>query len=337
MRLFALGDSGALALQVAQQISVALDPVEEREFSDGEHKSRPLVSVRNEDVYVIADLHGGGGRSPGDRLVRLLFFISTCFTNGARRVTAIAPYLPYMRKEVQTKPRDPVNTQYLARLFESTGLDMLVTIEAHNKAAFQNAFRCGTLHLETHELLAAAMVDFVDADNLVILAPDSGAVKRAEQLRQVLARTLERPPSLALMEKHRSAGEVSGSLFAGDVRHCDVVIFDDVISTGGTMVRAAEAAIQHGARHVYGVASHGLFNESAADLFLSPHIDRVVVTDSAGAVPLASSLTEGKLQVISCAPLIGDTIMRLHGGGSVQRLIHPPPESHARRRRDSAS
>ncbi len=325
MRFFALGDSATLALQVAHEMSIALDPVEEREFDDGEHKSRPLVSVRGEDVYVMAALNAAGGRSPGERLVRLLFFVSTCYGNGARRVTVIAPYLAFMRKEVQTKPRDPVNTQYLARLFEATGLDTLVTIEAHNKAAFQNAFRCTTLHLETHDLFAPTVASLVDEDNVVILAPDSGAAKRAEMLRQVLAETLPRPPTLAFMEKHRSEGVVSGALFAGDVRHSDVIIFDDIVSSGGTMLRAAEAAVEHGARRVYAVASHGLFNDAATSLFLSPHVDGVVVTDSAGPPALPASLVAGKLMVVSCAPLIANTIMRLHGDGSVQRLLHPQP------------
>jgi ribose-phosphate pyrophosphokinase len=304
-------------------MSVTLDPIEEREFSDGEHKSRPLESVRGEDVYVIAALNGGGaGRSPGDRIVRLLFFLSTCITNGARRVTAIAPYLPYMRKEVQTKPRDPVSTQYLARLFESTGLDMLVTIEAHNKAAFQNAFRCGTLHLETHDILAAAVSEAAGDHDLVIVAPDGGAIKRADLVRQALSRTRPRPPRIAFMEKHRSEDVVTGSLFAGDVRHSDVVVFDDVISTGGTMRRAAEAAIERGARRVLAVATHGLFNDAASELFRSPHIDRIIVTDSIAAPALPASLTDGKLQIVSCAPLIAEVIMRLHGGGSVERLLH---------------
>jgi ribose-phosphate pyrophosphokinase len=311
-----------MGLAVAREMATKLDPLEEREFSDGEHKSRPLESVRGEDVYVIAALNSGGGRSPGDRLVRLLFFLSTCISNGAGRVTAIAPYLPYMRKEVQTKPRDPINSQYLARLFESTGLDMLVTIEAHNKAAFQNAFRCGTLHLETHELLAAAVSKSCGDHDIVILAPDSGASKRADLLRHALSQIGTGTPGMAFMEKHRSQDLVTGSLFAGDVRHCDVVVFDDIISTGTTMRRAAEAAIERGARRVIAVATHGLFNEAAAELFHSPQIERVIVTDSAGVPALPTAVTDGKLQVVSCAPLIADVIMRLHGGGSVERLMH---------------
>ena len=102
MRLFALQGSHELGQAVASAAGTELDPLEEREFEGGEHKARPLVSVRNEDVYILHSL-AGGGRSPAERLVRLLFFIGCCRDNGAARVTAVVPYLAYLRKDQQTK------------------------------------------------------------------------------------------------------------------------------------------------------------------------------------------------------------------------------------------
>src|SRR5512145_2763295 len=136
MLLCALSESRALAEAVALCLDRPLARIEERNFEDGEHKCRPLESVRGADAYVLQSLDGEEGKSPNDKLVRLLFFAAALKENGARRVTAVIPYLAYARKERQTKPRDPVITRYVAQLIEAAGVDTVVGLEAHNIAAF---------------------------------------------------------------------------------------------------------------------------------------------------------------------------------------------------------
>ena len=325
MRLFALHGMQVLGHSVAQSIGVELDRIEEREFPDGEHKSRPLVSVRNEDVYVMASLHGDDGQSPADRFVRLLFFIGACRDNGASRVTAVTPYLAFMRKEQQTKPRDPVNSRYVAELLEAVGTDMVVTLEVHNPAAFQNAFRCGNTHLDTRQLFAGKIEALAAGRPVVLLSPDSGGMRRVNLLRETYKATGAREAGLAMMEKHRSEGVVSGDLFAGDVEGADVFVVDDMIASGGTMLRAATACRARGAAHVYALATHGLFSEGSDKLFEGPDFDKVIVTDSVPSARLSPENTGGKLEVVSCAPLLGDAIQRLHSGGSIHRLLNPQP------------
>lgn len=322
MRVFALSGTQILGEHIAREMSAGLDPIEERDFPGGEHKSRPLVSVRGEDVYVIESLNATARMSPAERLVRLLFFLATCRENGALRITAIVPYLAFMRKEVQTKPRDPVTSKYLAALFEAVKPDMVVTIEAHNKAAFQNAFRCPTLHLDMYRQFALKLDDLTQSANLVFLSPDSGGAKRVELLRQAYATERHTTPRLALMEKHRSDDLVTGDLFAGDVEGADVVIFDDIISTGGTMLRAAEAASSRGARQVIAMAVHGLLSAGSSGLLTAPSVNRVVLSDTTAPFPLDTS-SDKTLETISCAPLLAETIKRLHGGGSIHRLLAP--------------
>src|SRR5690242_4915178 len=108
MKIFALGPTKEFGERIADALSDRLSPLEEREFDDGEHKSRPLETVRNDDVYIVQALYGDEQQSPNDKLCRLLFFIATIKENGARRVTAVIPYLAYARKDRQTKARDPV-------------------------------------------------------------------------------------------------------------------------------------------------------------------------------------------------------------------------------------
>lgn len=325
MRLFALQGTHALGSAVGDAIGIELDRLEEREFADGEHKSRPLVSVRNEDVYVLHSLHGKETRSPAEQLLRLLFFIGTCRDNGAARVTAIVPYLAFMRKDQQTKPRDPVNTRYVAELLEAVGTAMVVTLEVHNPAAFQNAFRCGTTHLDLRQLFAARVAELSAENPVVLLSPDSGGMRRTHALHETYCAGGSRRAGLAMMEKHRSEGKVSGELFAGDVAGADVFIVDDMVATGGTLLRAARAARDRGASRVFAMATHGLLSEGSHQLFQPPDIDKVIVTDSVAVDGWANEVATGRLEIISSAHLLGDAIQRLHSGGSIHRLLNPLP------------
>ena len=269
-----------------------LDPHEERDFEDGEHKARPLVSVRGEDVYVLHSLAGEGGSSVNDRLCKLLFFLATCHENGAAHVTAVVPYLAYARKDRQTKARDPVTTRYVAQLFEAVGTDRIVTLDVHNFAAFQNAFRCETIHLDTRRLFGPDRRRLAGDQPVTIFSPDGGGVKRAQLLKEAGGGNRE-GSRLRLHGEAPQPGVVSGELFAGDVAGSAVFVVDDMISTGGTMLRAALACRKRGAR-VHAVATHGLFGKGIEALF-SPAIDSVVVTDSvaSAASPSRSSVGAG--------------------------------------------
>ena len=147
LQIFALEATAELGQAVATVLGQPLAAHEEREFEDGEHKSRPLDDVAGADVYVVQSTHGGPQQSANDKLCRLLFFIGALKDAGAARVTAVSPYLCYLRKDRRTKPNDPVTTRYVASLFEAVGTDCMVTLEVHNPAAFENAFRCRTVAL----------------------------------------------------------------------------------------------------------------------------------------------------------------------------------------------
>ena len=146
--LFGLEASRGFAADVARALGTPLAVHEERGFEDGEHKTRPLESVRGRDVYVVQSLYGDAAQTVNDKLVRLLFFVGALRDASAARVTAVVPYLAYARKDRKSKSRDPVTTRYVAQLFEAVGADRIVTLDVHNLAAYQNAFRCRTEHLE---------------------------------------------------------------------------------------------------------------------------------------------------------------------------------------------
>ena len=313
MRIFALQGSEALGAAVAASISCDLDPLEARDFEDGEHKSRPLVSVRGEDVFVISSLAGSDGATVNDRLVKLLFFLATCRENGAVQVTAVVPYLAYARTDRQTKRRDPVTTRYVAQLIEAAGTDRVITLDVHNVAAFQNAFRCESVHLEARSMFVPRIHALAGGLPVTILSPDGGGVKRAELLRERYEAVTGDPAGFGYMEKRRSRGVVSGELFAGEVAGTAVFIVDDMISTGGTMRRAAAACRARGAQAVFAVATHGLFGPGSDAMVGDPAVDRIVVSDT---VPpaAATAVHSERIEIVSVAPLIGEAIHRLHIG-----------------------
>ena len=321
LRLFALHGTEVLGEKIAHALGCGLAMLEERGFEDGEHKVRTLETVAGCDVYVVHSLHGGPAESPNDKLCRLLFFVGTLKDAGAARVTAVTPYLCYARKDRRTKPNDPVTIRYVATLFEAVGVDAVVTLEVHNEAAFENAFRCPSIALSTAPLLIDKIREIAADRAICVISPDLGGGKRADQLRETLEKALGRAVGKAFVEKHRSAGVVSGDLFAGDVAEAVCVIVDDLISTGGTLVRAAKAAHARGASEVMACVAHGLFMPGAETSLADPAIRRIIATDSVPSFRLPPGPVRAKLEIISAAPLLAETIRRMHQGEALGDLL----------------
>lgn len=314
MLLFSLDSAAAFAQALATSLAVPLAPHEDRCFEDGEHKLRPLVDPRGSDAYVIYSLYGGPMDSPHDKLCHLLMFIATLREHGAARVTAVVPYLAYARKDRQTKPFDPVTLRYVAQLFEAVGTSQVIVLEAHNVAAFQNAFRCTTLHLEAHRAFDTMVSELAGGGALAVASPDPGGVKRAQLWRESLEQTLMRPVGFAMVDKRRSAGVVSSdNLVAGAVDGMTVLLLDDLIASGDTMKRAAVALRQAGAREVLAFAAHGLFTGPAGEVLSDGSLAKIIVTDSVPPFRLpALGAVRDKLRVVSVAPLFAQAIQATH-------------------------
>lgn len=317
MMLFSLDQDSAFAAALAGELGTDIAAHEERRFSDGECKLRPLVDVRGADACVVLGLHGGPLDSPHDKLWRLLAFVATLRDHGARRVTAVVPYLAYARKDRRTKPHDPVGLRYVAQLFEAVGTDALIVLEAHNVAAFENAFRIPAISLQAHRAFGALVAELAAGVPLAVASPDPGGVKRAQLWREALQAQLAAPVGFAMVDKRRSAGVMSTlGLVAGDVAGATVLLLDDLIGGGETMRQAALALRGAGAASIVACAAHGLFVEQAADVLADEAIARLAVTDSVPAFRLPPDApVRGKLRVASCAPLFAQAIRRLHVAG----------------------
>lgn len=318
--LFSLDDGSRLRDDICRRLEVESADHEEREFEDGEHKIRPLQSVRDRDVYVVQSLYSDGGRSVNDRLVRMSFLLGALRDAGAGRVTAVAPYLAYSRKDMRTKPRDPVSTRYLASMFEAVGIDRMVTVDVHNRAAYQNAYRVPTVHLTAAPVFADRLAGRLDGRDLTVVSPDAGGAKRAERFRQILEDRIGRPVGSAFVEKYRSEGVVSGGRLVGDVEGKVAVILDDLISSGTTLDRAGAACREGGARRAVAAATHGVFSEKTSEVLESSALDEVLVLDTLPPGRAGIDAEEGGVEFVESAPLLARAVEALCGRGSITDL-----------------
>jgi ribose-phosphate pyrophosphokinase len=320
--LFCVNASRQFGHRVASVLNTELGSHEEREFEDGEHKIRPLESVRGRDVYVIQSLYSDEQQGVNDKLCRLLFFLGAMRDADAARITAVIPYLAYARKDRKTQTRDPVTTRYVAQMIEAVGVDRVITLDVHNLAAYQNAFRIGCEHLEANRLFIDCLLPQLhDEPKIVVVSPDVGGIKRADRFRQALGRVLGREPGAAFVEKARARGVLSLGRLVGDTEGAAAVIVDDMIGSGSTIVHAARACRENGALRVYACASHGLFVGKASELLADEALDRIVVTDTVPPFRLDAALRESRLEVLSSAGLFAQAIRRMHDGGSLVDLL----------------
>jgi len=312
--LFALEASRDYGARVAERLEWPLSPHEEREFEDGEHKIRPLVDVNRRDVFVIHSLYRSVGATPNDKLCRLLFFIGALKDAGARRVTAVVPYLCYARKDQRSQHLDPVTTKYVARLFEACGADAIVTFDVHNRAAYENAFRIPTINIEAMPLFVGHFAGRLRGRPVAVVSPDVGGAKRAERFRRALATATGEEPTAGFVDKQRAGGVVTGDLFVGDVAGRAVILFDDLVSTGTTLCRAAAKCREAGANRVFAAATHGLFIGNAAASLGAAGFDGIVVSDTVRSEAEAAGLLPENVTVLDTSGLAAEAIALAHTG-----------------------
>jgi ribose-phosphate pyrophosphokinase len=317
LQVFALNSGRAYGESVCRQLGIPLAAHEEREFEDGEHKARALETVRGRDVFVVQSLYGDANQSVDDKLVRLLLFVGALRDASAARVTVVAPYLAYSRKDQKSKLRDPVTTRYVATFFEAAGTDCMVTMDVHNLAAYQNAYRCRTEHLAAAPLFVRHLLPQLAAAELAVVSPDAGGIKRADAFRQRLARELGRPIGMAFAEKYRSGDELRGEALVGDVDGKVAIIVDDLISAGNTIARAARACRNRGAARVIACAAHGVFASEANAVLAAAGVDEILVTDSIPPWRVTDARVGAMIRQVGTASLVAETIRRLHAGTSL--------------------
>jgi len=299
-----------LARDISSYLGVPLANVDVVDFPDGETSVRLNQNIRGRDVYLIQPT----GPAVNQNLMELLILIDTCKRASAARITTVLPYFGYARQDRKDAGRVPITSKLVANLITVAGATRVLTIDLH-AAQIQGFF-----DLPVDHLFAAPILDDyfqsleIPRDDLVIVSPDEGSIKRALQHQEHLG------GQLVIVDKRRSSATETrqANLIGGPIAGKTALLFDDMISTGGSIVGAVNVVRQHGAKKVYVGAAHGLFCGPAIEKLSQAAIDEIVVTDS---LPQIASRALKNLKVVSVAPLLGEAIRRIHRNESVSRLF----------------
>jgi ribose-phosphate pyrophosphokinase len=308
LRILAGPANLALAQEIAAKRGVHLTQRILERFPDGELHIELQESVRGHDVYLVQPTC-----PPVDEhLLELLLMVDACRRAGAMHLTAVIPYFGYARQDRRARGREPLSVRLIADLLVTSGIRRVVAVDLHSQGV-ESAFAIPLEHVSAVGILAGALRSSVQR-NAVIVSPDLGAVKMAERY----ARLLDLP--VAIIHKTRLSGaEVSVQRIVGDVRDKQVLVVDDMISTGGTVEKAITALLEAGCSSagVKVVASHGLLVGPAAERLGKLPIEKIYVSDS---VPRPDQFPV-PIQVSSLDALLAETIKRLHNQESIAGLI----------------
>jgi len=296
-----------LANKIAKHIGVPLGKMVLSSFSDKEMYVRINENIRGKDVFLIQPT------SPpaNENLMELLIMIDAFQRASARRITAVISYFGYGRQDRKDEPRVPITAKLVANLVTTAGADRVLAIDLH-AAQIQGFFDIKVDHL----FAAPVFVDYFiskNLKNLVILSPDMGGIRRA----RAYANRLD--ASLAVIDKRRTGVNKAEVLnVVGKVKGKQILIVDDMIDTGGTLIAAVSALIKKGVQEIYVSATHPILSGSAYEMIESSSLKELVVTDT---IPLKQEKAKTKIKVLSVAPLLGEAIRRIHENRSVSSLF----------------
>lgn len=307
LRVFTGNANRKLAFDIAAYLGVEPGEAHVGRFSDGEIHVRIDENIRGCDVFVVQPTF-----APADNLLELLIMIDAARRASAIRVTAVIPYFGYARQDRKDQPRVPISAKLVANLITTAGADRVLTMDLHSPQ-IQGFFDIPFDHLFAAPVLIRHFRDLAIPD-LMVVAPDVGSIKMARAYAKRLS------ASLALVDKRRTSPDKTEVMSViGDVAGRNVVIFDDVISTGSTIANAAEALKEKKAREIFVGATHAAFSpETISNLEKAP-VREVVVTDSIHQSP--ESLAGSKVRVMSVSGLLGEAIKRIHEERSLSSLF----------------
>jgi len=308
MKVFSGSSNQQLAKDVASYLKIELGRCVLDRFADGEIHFYIDENVRGEDVFVIQS----GCFDANFHLMELFLMLDAFKRASAGRITAVIPYFAYARQDWKDRPRVPISARLVADLLETAGANRVLTMDLHSPQIQ------GFFSIPVDNLMAAPVIAnhirSLNLENLTIVSPDAGGVGRA----RVFAKRLD--ARLAIIDKRRPAPNVAQVLHViGEVKDQNVVIFDDMVDTAGTLTLGVEALKGAGARRIFAACTHPILSGEAVERIEKSGLEKVFVTDT---IPLREKArNSAKFQVLSVAELFGEAIRRINEGSSVSSLF----------------
>jgi len=300
-----------LAIDIAERLGVTPTPVTSYEFANGELYVRFDDSVRGSDAFIIQS-----HTAPINTwLMEQLIMVDAAKRASAKRITVVAPFFPYARQDKKHRGREPISARLVADMFRAAGADRLMVVDLHT-AQIQGFFDGPVDHLFALSLLVEHVRNRWQGKDITVVSPDSGRVRVAERWTERLGGV-----PLAFIHKTRDItrpNDVVANRVVGDVagRHC--VVVDDMVDTGGTITKAADALFEAGAEEVTVAVTHGVLSGPAVDRLKNSRVSEVVVTNT---LPIPEERRFDKLTVLSIAPLLARAIKEVFEDGSVTSLF----------------
>jgi len=299
-----------LAREVAGCLGIEPTPTTLRDFSNGEIFVRFLESVRGCDAFVLQSHTAPINQS----IMEHLIMVDALKRASAKRITVVTPFFGYARQDKKHRGREPISARLMADLFARAGADRLMAVDLHT-AQIQGFFDGPVDHLFALPILASYIEGKIDLSRAIVVAPDAGRVRVCERWTDRLGLPL------AIIHKRRDPdvpNDIKVHEVVGQVTDRTCIVVDDMIDTGGTIVKAAEALFEQGAARVIATATHGVLSGSAVDQLKNSKIDEIVITNT---LPIAHDIKIDKLTVLSIAPLIARAITEVFSDGSVTSLF----------------
>lgn len=310
MKLLAGNSNRALAEAIAAYLGVPLTKCQVRRFADMEIFVEVQENVRGEDTFIIQST----SFPTNDHIMELLIIIDALRRASARRITAVIPYFGYARQDRKAGPRTPISAKLIANMITRAGADRVLTLDLHADQ-LQGFFDIPTDNLYSAPILVEDIKKRLDLNNVMVVSPDVGGVKRA----RALAKRINAP--LAIVDKRRErAGESEVMNIIGDVSGKSCILVDDIVDSGGTLCNAAEALMKNDAQDVYAFITHGVLSGGAVARASASCLEELVVTDTIQATE--AMRVSNNIRVVSIAPLIGEAIGRIAMEKSVSSLFN---------------
>lgn len=301
MKIFCGNSSRDLSAGIARTLDVPLGRAEVGRFSDGEISVSIGETVRGCDVYAVQSTFA----PVNDHLMELLIMMDAFKRASAGRINAVIPYYGYARQDRKAKARDPITAKLVADLLTAAGADRVIAMDLHSEP-IQGYFDIPVDNLLGGPILAGYFLDkgFGQGQDVVIVAPDLGSVKRTRRFAQLLG------APIAIIDKRRPEANVSEIMhIIGDVRDKRCIMVDDMIDTGGTVANAARALKAHGAKEIYAAATHAVLSGEAPDNLSGAPLTEAVFLDT---IPLSEGKKRHNIRTLSCVSLFSEAIRRVH-------------------------
>ena len=299
-KLFAVRGSMKLAKEIAKNYGQELGNVTISEFSDGEFQPSFEETVRGGRVFLI-----GSTNPPSENLMELLLMVDAAKRASAKHITVVMPYFGWARQDRKDKPRVPIGAKMVANLLTAAGATRIMTMDLHADQ-IQGFFEIPVDHLFASTIFIPYLAN-LKLDNLMIASPDMGGSKRAH------AYATRMNSGVVVCYKQREKANVIGKMeLIGNVEGQDVVLVDDMIDTGGTIVKAAEMMMEKGAKSVRAIITHAILSGPAHDRIRNSVLEELIVSDT---LPLKEE--NSKIKVLSCAPLFAEVMKSVHEHKSI--------------------